>query len=295
MRSARLAACVSVLLAFGACSSSSKSSLDGAVGGTPDAAAVGGSGGSTGAAGSTGTGGSIGGTSTGGGTGLGGTLSSTAAGGRGGSAGATTGTTGGGSTSGPDAGMGGTGGSPRLDAGASSGLDASTQIDTPVSKPDGAEAGEDASRAEASTDDGGALGLNFCRTTSTGCQCTTVATGEPAISACSKASLGADTARCCSKAGAHCSCDSIACVADTSTGRCKCDFAALLSSLPPTYSKVAECPAPASELKCCLHAAEGYCDCKQQTCSAGSTEVTTCTPAQLSVCASGEQAVASCK
>jgi hypothetical protein len=65
--------------------------------------------------------------------------------------------------------------------------------------------------------------------------------------------------------------------------------------LPPTWTKVAQCPAPASGTKCCLHATEGYCECKQQTCASGTTEVTTCALAQLTPCATGEQSVDTCK
>jgi hypothetical protein len=298
MRSTRLAACVSVLVVFGACSSSSKSSQDGALGGTPDGArdvaAVGGSGGNTGTAGSTGAGGSVGGTSVGGGTGLGGTLSSTAAGGRGGSAGTTTGTASGGSTSGPDAGTVGTGGSPRLDGGASSGPDASTPIDTPVgSKPDGAEAGVDSSRAEASTDDGGASGFTFCRGISSGCQCSSVAAAGSNLSECNKESVRkVNPGRCC-KASTYCSCESMACAADNSTGRCRCDYVDLIATLL-SWTPETQC-VPTSGLTCCLFASESYCQCKQQECPAGATQVSTCTPAQLNACPNGEQAVDSCR
>jgi hypothetical protein len=233
------------------------------------------------AGGTTSPGGSLATSSASGGTGPGG------AGGRGGSAGATTPT--GGSTLSPDAGAG-TGGKPQPDAG-TPGLDGPTQPDTPlVTNPDAATGGADTRRADTSADGQ----LTFCHSTTTGCMCTAIPSTEPSVPVCNNDNQDETRLNRCCAASAYCACDVLACASESSTGRCQCDFESLLSRLPPTWTKAAQCPTPAAGFKCCLHAKESYCTCKQQECTDGSTQVANCALSDLATCAASETAVDNC-
>lgn len=241
--------------------------------------------GGAGAGGTTSPGGSLATSSASGGTGPGGAGGLSATGGRGGSAGATTPS--GGSTPSPDAGAGG---QPQPDAG-SPRLDGSAQPDAPVTtNPDAATGVADTRRADTSADGQ----LNYCYSTSTGCMCTAIPTTNPSVSVCNSENQDETRLNRCCAGSAYCVCDVLACVTESSSGRCQCDFEGLLSKLPPTWTKADRCPTPAAGFKCCLHSKESYCTCKQQECTDGSTQVANCALSDLATCTASEAAVDSC-
>lgn len=139
----------------------------------------------------------------------------------------------------------------------------------------------------------GAGGPGNCRPLSDAGNCYCSAAGSNSLAACSVDSVAAtDHAYCCS-GGGFCTCRRTACVNVPTIGYCQCG-----NPFDDTNPRVDSCQQPAGGI-CCMYTniepADCYCNDTATSCVSGTTQVASCTLAEVMKCGAGETVVDSCK
>jgi len=138
---------------------------------------------------------------------------------------------------------------------------------------------------------GGAVNCQPLNDGGTSCWCASALSNS--LSECSGASVAAtDHGYCCS-GGGFCTCYQTACVNVPTIGYCQCG-----KPFDDTNPRVDSCPQPAGGI-CCMYTtlepADCYCNDTATTCVSGTTQVASCTLAEVMKCGAGSTVVDSCK
>jgi len=135
-------------------------------------------------------------------------------------------------------------------------------------------------------------GGRACSAYAGGCLCVSGGASGGECSTSSVKTTTDDGAVCCDS-GAVCHCQALACRSAPSQSLCTCGAAPLIDSTAPG-ARVAACPAPTGNGRCCLSTDLTQCVCLPFDCGEGERRVASCSPSTLAICAAGEQTAPAC-